>query len=444
MRLQVVHGVGGSRLRSTALLRPRVLVITCVHWPSTTRLCLALAKCGFDLASVAPPYHAMRRLNAVAAHYLCSRYADLTGPVSRAIASWQPDIVIPFDDPSLACLHELHDRAVRLGGGEAVALAELIERSLGDSAGFSIARNKSEFIAFAAAAGIAVPATTALRNRDNLRAHLLRTTFPCVLKVDGSWGGLGVRVLRNSQEGERAFAELVALSSWRSMAKRTVKSLSFGPIRQWRSAAKPCITIQDHVEGRPANRAIVCWKGEVLAGLSVEALQTMSETGPATVVRVIDHPEIAEVAARITGRLGLSGFIGFDFILEESGRAVLIEMNSRPTPICHLALSEEADLVGVLAAKLTGRPRRRLQQSLAHEVIALFPQELWRDPDSSHLRVSYHDVPWDEPQFVSAYVVPVPSDPPIWFDRLRRYVKPGGWRPDETSKPGDRPTAIAR
>jgi hypothetical protein len=444
LRLQSVEGVVAGGLLSTELPRARALVVTRVHWPSTTRLCLALAKCGFDIASVAPPDHAARRLKAVAVQFPCSRHADLTGPVADAIAGWQPDIVIPCDDPSLACLHELHDRADKVGGGEAMALAALIERSLGDAAGFSIARNKSEFMAFAAAAGIAVPETTVLRNCDDLRARLSRATFPCVLKLDGSWGGLGVRVLRSPQESERAFAELASRSGWQSMAKRTVKSLSLGPVRQWRSTAKPRITLQDHVPGRPANRAIVSWRGEVLAGLSVEALQTMGETGPATVVRVIDHGEMAEVAARISGRLGLSGFIGFDFILKDSGRAVLIEMNSRPTPICHLALSEATDLVGVLAAKVTGRPRRSLQQAIAHEVIALFPQELWRDPDSSYLRAAHHDVPWEEPEFVSAYAMPVPSDQPIWFDRLRRYVKFGGGRPGEVSKPGERPTAIVR
>jgi ATP-grasp domain len=441
VRLQAVDGTLGSGLPSSEAGRTRALVVTCVHWPSTTRLCLALTKCGFDIASVAPPDHAMRRVRSVAVHYPCSRYADLTRPVADAIGDWQPDIVIPCDDPSLACLHELHGRAVKLGGGELEALAALIERSLGGAAGFSIARNKSEFVAFATALGVAVPETTVLRDRDDLRLRLSRGKFPCVLKVDGSWGGLGVRVLRSRRDSELAFAELVSLSSWHSMAKRMVKSLSFGPIRQWRSAGKPRITLQDHVEGRPANRAIVCWKGEVLAGLSVEALQTASETGPATVVRVIDHCGIAEVAARIAGRLGLSGFIGFDFILQDSGRAVLIEMNSRPTPICHLALSEATDLVGAFAAKVTGRPRRSLHETLAYEVIALFPQELWRDPDSSYLGASYHDVPWEEPEFVSAYVLPVPSDQAMWFSRLKRRFKFGGWRPGEVSKPGERPTA---
>jgi glutathione synthase/RimK-type ligase-like ATP-grasp enzyme len=381
-------------------------------------------------------------MKTIAMHYLCHRHADLTGPVADAIAGWSPDLVIPCDDPSVASLHELHERAVRVGGGEGAAVAALIERSIGDAGQFSVARNKSELMAFAAAEGIAVPETTVLRDRSDLLARLPQLSFPSVLKVDGSWGGLGVRVLRGPQDGARAFAELEALSSWRSMAKRTVKSLSLEPVRQWRhqsrSAARPRMTLQAYVEGRPANRAIVCWRGEVLAGLSVEALQTLNETGPATVVRLIEHSDMAEVAATIARRLGLSGFIGFDFILQPTGRAVLIEMNSRPTPICHLAPSEATDLVGVLAAKLSGAPRRRLQQAVAHDVIALFPQELWRDPDSSYLRASHHDVPWDEPDFIGAYVLPVPSEQPIWFDRLKRYLRIGGWRSADPPKPDSR------
>src|SRR5262249_39591819 len=155
--------------------------------------------------------------------------------------------------------------------------------------------------AFAAAEGIAVPETTVLRDRNDLLDRVAQLSFPCVLKVDGSWGGLGVRVLRGPQDGARAFAELGTLSSWQSMAQRPVKSRRFGPFRQWRnqwrSAAKPRMILQAYVEGRPANRAVVCWRGEVLAGLSVEALQTMSETGPATVVRLVEHSEMAEMGA---------------------------------------------------------------------------------------------------------------------------------------------------
>ena len=62
---------------------------------------------------------------------------------------------------------------------------------------------------------------------------------------------------------------------------------------------RPAISLQEYVVGRPANRAVVCHRGEVLAGLSVEALQTSDATGPATVIRVLDSPEMSDAAARM-------------------------------------------------------------------------------------------------------------------------------------------------
>ena len=96
------------------------------------------------------------------------------------------------------------------------------------------------------------------------------------------------------------------------------------------------------IPGVPANRAVLCWHGEVLAGLSVEAVKTAHATGPATVVRILDNAEMAEATGHVVRCLGLSGFVGFDFILERtSGRAFLIEMNPRPTPICHFSLDSQ-------------------------------------------------------------------------------------------------------
>jgi hypothetical protein len=62
--------------------------------------------------------------------------------------------------------------------------------------------------------------------------------------------------------------------------------------------------------------------------------------GPATVVRVIDHPAMAEAARRMVRRLGLSGFSGFDFIIAETGEPVLLELNPRLTPTSHLLVED--------------------------------------------------------------------------------------------------------
>jgi len=165
----------------------------------------------------------------------------------------------------------------------------------------------------------------------------------------------------------------------------------------------------------------MCWKGKVDCGLSVQVLQTAHPTGPATVVRTIDNPEMALAAARMVRRLNLSGFVGFDFVIEaSSGKAYLLEMNLRPTPICHLAVDRFTDMVGALARILSDlRTGRRSRASIVTRDIALFPQEMWRDASSNHLRNAYHDIPGDIPQFVSAYREPVASEPLTWVDCAR-------------------------
>jgi hypothetical protein len=130
---------------------------------------------------------------------------------------------------------------------------------------------------------------------------------------------------------------------------------------------------------------------------------------------------MVETAKRVVSRLGLSGFVGFDFVIQQgSGEPYLIEMNLRPTPISHLALDASGDLIGALG----GRPRASIEPQVARAngIIAIFPQEFWRDPNSVYLKTAFHDIPTDEPEFVAAYQLPTPMQPGM----LRRLLRPQG------------------
>ena len=83
--------------------------------------------------------------------------------------------------------------------------------------------------------------------------------------------------------------------------------------------------LQEEVIGRPANRAVVCYKGKVLAGISVEALETQHDLGPASIVRLIQNQDMTAIAQMMVERFQLSGFIGFDFVLDLKNVAWLIE-----------------------------------------------------------------------------------------------------------------------
>jgi ATP-grasp domain len=239
-----------------------------------------------------------------------------------------------------------------------------------------------------------------------------------------------VRIVQDLRSAHETFADLIAFPRALTIGKKLLQDLNPDPFRARVGRRVPRVTTQRYVRGRPANRAVACWKGEVIAGLSVEALEWFEGIGPATVVRVIDHAEMAAAAARIVRALGLSGFVGFDFMLDESDHAWLIEMNARTTQICHLAFGEQTDMIGALYARIANLPQRKFT-SAPHDAIALFPQELWRNSASPYFVSAYHDVPWDEPHLVSSYLK-LPAKK--WVDRLQERLRRASWRSDDAPR----------
>lgn len=403
--------------------RPRIVIIATVHWPVTTRLCLELAQGGFEVRALVPGDHALFKMCTVTVDRLGRTRADALRTIDRTVERHSPDLLIPADEPAIDLMRTLYARALRGRGVRPDRMAGLIEASLGAPSSFVFARAKSRFVALAHEDGLAVPHTAIVRDLDELRAHLATARFPLVIKRDETWGGQGVRVVADAAEAERAFLAIRATCSRLHAVRQAVRKLDAGHLRHL-FGARPSITAQDYIAGRPANRAVVCHRGQVLAGLSVEVLQTSESTGPATVVRAIDSAEMADAARHIVRRLGLSGFVGFDFMIESAtNRPYLIEMNQRPTQICHLALNASSDMIGALAGVLPAGARRRETPYIDTRTIALFPQESWRDPASDFLRSAYHDVPWREPEFIDAYRQPVAPEPLTWVQVVRQTVR---------------------
>jgi hypothetical protein len=173
----------------------------------------------------------------------------------------------------------------------------------------------------------------------------------------------------------------------------------------WRQQAKPSVIAQSYVRGRPANCAVVCWEGRILAGIGVAVVSADGVKGPANVVRVVDNPSMMLAAERIASCLGLSGFFGLDFMVEvDSGATYLVEMNPRCTPVCHLRLGEGRDLVGALVAKLSGQPCQVSPPLTLNDMIAYFPGA-W-NCQSEFLPASFQDIPQGEPKLIEALLHP--------------------------------------
>ena len=323
--------------------------------------------------------------------------------ISEAIAASNPDLIIPSDDIAVQHLHDLYESAGSNDAGKAIR--ELIERSMGPASNFPIAESRSDFINMAREEGIRAPLTKVISDLDQLHEWIGIHGLPVVLKANGTSSGEGVKLAQSLDEAERGFRSLQAPPMFARMAKRVIVDQDARLVRPVLSRKRSTVNAQTYVQGRDATSLIACWKGEVLAALHFEVVQKQYSGGPASVMRVISHPDMCSAAERICRRLKLSGFCGFDFMLEDqTGHAHLIEMNSRPTQVGHLTLGPGRDLVAALCAASTGRALQESATITDKTTIALFPQEWVRNPQSPYLETAYHDIPWQEPALVRACV----------------------------------------
>src|SRR5262249_36050093 len=146
---------------------------------------------------------------------------------------------------------------------------------------------------------IVIPATRAF---EAVPAELI---YPIVVKADKSYGGLCVRVVNSSSDVRAAVWELQTPRTWHNTFRRLFGAiLGSGVLASLTLPLRRTISLQQYILGRPSNRAVICWKGKVLAGISVEAVEVEHEHGPASVVRLIDHPEMASAAEHMVRRLG--------------------------------------------------------------------------------------------------------------------------------------------
>jgi hypothetical protein len=382
--------------RAPSNSRSTILIVSTCWWAFPSRLAMAFAAIGHRIEVVCPRHHPLGVTNAVHARYHYSALNPLAA-LKKAIVRAEPALVVPCDDRAVGHLQALHAATQ----SDAPAIARILERSLGNTVSFAVVAHRAELIATARAEGIAAPEMRRVANAKELDAAIDALGLPIILKTDGTWGGLGVQLAETREE---AAAILKAFSRPVS-ALRTLKRLLVDRDPYWIPAClkglKPTVNVQRFVEGTPANSAVACWNGEVLATICVAAVRTRGPRGASTIVRVIDNPEMTAAGAKLVRRLGLSGLCGFDFVLDdETGTAHLVEMNARSTPISHLPLGEGRNLVAALAKHLDGVPSLGPSCALTQDLIAFFPQAWLLEPQSELLHAAHHDVPWSEQALV--------------------------------------------
>jgi hypothetical protein len=375
-----------------------ILLAASTWFPLSARLATAFLRHGCTVSAICPTGHFLALVPGIGKLYRYSGIRSLHS-LRKAILSSQPDLIVPCDDATTMQLHALH--------AEDPSLRELIERSLGNSASFPIVESRDRLLQLASELGIRVPATQAT-------SGMLDWPHPlAVLKSDGSSGGEGVAITHDEPERRAAFDRLCKPLTLAMAIKRFIVNRNPMALWLWRTRAEPDVTIQEFIQGCAANTMIACWKGEVLASVTVEVLNSQGTTGSSTVVRLIQNAEIDEASRKLACSLGLSGFAGLDFILEPSlegvaPKAYLIELNPRCTQLGHLVQPHQADLAGILAAKAAGRNPAEIPilDPIEDKVIAFFPQAQAWNSNNPHLIHGFHDVPVNAPELVAELSLP--------------------------------------
>jgi hypothetical protein len=378
---------------------PKVLVATALVWPNAVRLCRAFRDAGFEVGAIAVPQHPVHRSKAPDRTFDYRPKAPLES-LREAIAERLPDIIIPCDDRIVG-----HLCALRVLGDDYTST--LIETSLGRGGVSGVIAKRGTLGEISRLPNVNVPRTDSVAGVSDLRNWVRKFGLPAVLKLDGSWGGNDVVVVRHESEIRRAFWEMkLRRSIFRGfkhyVTKRDVEALG---------RARSAISVQSFVPGRPANILVACWRGKVLAQIAVEVVELASPLGMATVVRVVDGVEMAAAARSICSHYMLSGLHGFDFIIEEGTGAVkLVEINPRATQIGHFNFGPGRDLAAALFEALSGRPAA-WRPAIQSGDISLFPGEWRRDSQSSYLTSTFHDVPYDDADLALYYGFDLSSGP---------------------------------
>jgi hypothetical protein len=353
---------------------------------------MAFLRDGCSVSAVCPPGHPLRFVKNIRPIY-GYRSVGTVRSLEAAIRSVQPVLIVPCDDCAIWQLHELHSRKADL--------RPLIELSLGAPEAYSTIQRRDEVLRIADELGIRVPYTRCVNSAEELQDWDFDE--PAVLKLDGTCGGEGVTIVRALTEAIQAFRSARGATAASVAWKRYLIDRNIFALWPWLTRKQSKIIIQKFIPGRPATTMFACWRGEVLASVTVEVLASKGATGAASIVRVLKNGEIEEAARRLAQKFQLSGFHGLDFILERgTGAVYMLELNPRATQLGHLNLSSRGDLAGVIAAQLGCKPPLQVNPMgrIQENVVAFFPGAFKENPRSPYLNKGYHDVPWEEPELI--------------------------------------------
>ncbi len=403
-------------------MRPRLLLIALADWFGPTRLPQALRAAGFDVGLLSAPDNLLAQSSFIDYRFRLSPphvHLGLLAPIFRSILDFGPRLVIPCDEETATLLQNLAlswDGARGPGGQRKVmvpdAVRELLLRSLGDARSYPLRRNRVLARRAVEAWGIASPPSVPVPYLQVAEGFAREHGWPVVLTREERIGGRGMMVCGNEAELRAAYSDFTRemdmppsfrdRARWLSWTLLTGFHLA-GELSRPRRPDGPPLAVEKQMPGVPASHSIVALEGRALAGISAVA-ETIhpSPCGPASVVRLIDDPVMADLSRKMMGRLGYTGFAGIDFTRDpKTGKLFFLKFNPRPTPLSHLGGLAGGDLCAALYTGLTGGIQPP-QKHPGDTSVALFPQDWLRDPDATDRGADHFDLPTDDARLMHA------------------------------------------
>lgn len=308
-------------MRPRTSLPSRVMLLD-LNWKQTPYLVAALADSGIatTLVTTLRPDHIGLSHYCTQIHSPPPHSPGYVPFLRQQIASLRPDLLIPLCEPVIELLWDL-DPPFEVPIYP--AMTEDLRNILGD---------RRRFYERAVALGIAVPPWMPVGRAAELEEAARRFGYPLVLRGTRGLAGSQVRVVSSSSEAAVALDELKRESPGQPFAQAFVK----GP---------------RHLVGGFFSH------GETIRLFAQETIdQHPAVTGPSTRVRACADEALIRSARTLVADLGWSGMACVEFIRDERGRFVLMEMNPRPWAALEVAERSGADICRAFAESLAGRP----------------------------------------------------------------------------------------
>jgi hypothetical protein len=384
----------------------RILIVATTWWPSAAYLAMAFQRAGASVYCLTPTGNPVRKLNFVKGGLTYSA-RDPVKSLVVATTTFEPSVIIPMDDRAVVHIHSLYARCEALSPDIARAIRSMIERSLGLPSGYKISGTRYPFLEAMRSRGIITPSGAELLSASDVRAWCASQPPPWVIKAEGSWGGSGVLIVETIAEAEKAYEELSAPLAFHKALRFLLVDRDPFTLTRFLRRKKRNVMAQAHIRGTQVTCMAASWEGRLLGIVIAEVLSTQGRVGASTFLRLTDNPQVEAAASVVAEHLGLSGFFGLDFILEdETDRCLLIEMNPRATQLGHIR-ARGADLATRLCAA-AGMDVFVSDDLPDHsELIAVFPQCLrFAESAGEGWEFALEDIPWSQPDLVEELLRP--------------------------------------